>query len=930
MIKAFATGRGGGFGPVEYLCSLNPFGRGLRIVPPQILKGDPGLMRQHIDAIPFEWKYTSGVVSFAAEDAPSGEQVTEFIDEFESLAFAGLPLSSRSILWVRHEHAGRAELHFVIPRQEVHSGKSFNAFPPGWEKKFDLLRDKFNFKYGWARPDDPRRARPVQPGVTALIDADCKRRGKEPSSDPKAAVTEKLIEQIEEGNISTRADVIQALRDMGYQLPRIGKDYITTLDPSDGKRNRLKGSLYTEDFSAATWLADWKDKKAIVDLHDPERAAQAEIALCTAIAIIAEYNKNRYQPPESAISAQSQPVVASVTTEYLKENDYDEAVHNARTATDPVLGRRARKNLAAAGRTRNHHAAHNPWHQGKSTKGILSTLYQYHSGTHCIGGTLATRKQPRNPENAPHQQRTPVLLGASGKGECIHGGYRQASGRVSERSDSPVGTCFSGSGRTVGRQSQTQRRYDETHPRCYRGAENSARNAGKQGCHDVLSASGPGRLHRTVWKRRTVVFPCPRLTKTTNQKNLAADIAARVEALADRLMLDALGSAAQLRGWRAGFALVAPVRQPDILEDTISRQAAALAGHLTVAVLAGQMQSRQWNLPILERLPLPVNANPVRERIEAQAQLLAARTIVGHLGHALQREQWQGMLATVLQRLSSDRESCLVKLCLEKSGNLCAARTMATIGESLARQGWRDLDRALSPMGEDSSLVTRIVDIAQQEATRMVMGHAAQALSRAAWLHMIQPNPRGLSGVTGEVTTHCTVKSAVSEELCIRTAIAEKSASLAGQTVIQAVGMILFARHKARLERQRRAEIKKRAQAKDRLYGQFWQWRQEYDQGSLTLPGLAKRCANEPELRQAFMQFYKHLEELERERLYWEAFAKQDLAQSMAEGGGAPVEQPQADEGDAENCAEPSATPTSKQRQAARKAKPNSGPRFAP
>ena len=180
LIKVFPRGTGGGYGPVEYAISHNPFGNGERNTCPIIKKGDPQMMMQQIDAVPFKWKYSSGVISFAKEDNPSEEQIARLMEDFEQLALAGLPLSSRSILWVQHEENGRKELHFILPRQEVHTGKSFNAFPPGWEKKFDVLRDKYNYAYGWARPDDPARARPVQPGHLALRKAESNRK-KNPS-----------------------------------------------------------------------------------------------------------------------------------------------------------------------------------------------------------------------------------------------------------------------------------------------------------------------------------------------------------------------------------------------------------------------------------------------------------------------------------------------------------------------------------------------------------------------------------------------------------------------------------------------------------------------------------------------------------------------------------------------------------------------------
>lgn len=187
LTKVFPTGECWGYGPIEYLCAVNPFGQGERKKAPKAISGNPELIRRQIDSVPFKFKYTSGVHSLAPDDKPTEEQIMEVIEATEELAFAGLPISSRSILWVKHEHTGRTELHFLIPREEVNSGKSFNAFPPGWQQKYDLLRDKFNYKYGWARPDDFGRARHWQPGLHAKILADAKRK-KKPNPKPKYSV----------------------------------------------------------------------------------------------------------------------------------------------------------------------------------------------------------------------------------------------------------------------------------------------------------------------------------------------------------------------------------------------------------------------------------------------------------------------------------------------------------------------------------------------------------------------------------------------------------------------------------------------------------------------------------------------------------------------------------------------------------------------
>ncbi|MDG1075745.1 MAG: relaxase/mobilization nuclease domain-containing protein [Planktotalea sp.] len=63
-------------------------------------------------------------------------------------AFAGLDPTQYDVLWVRHNHEDRVELHFCTPRLELSSGRSLNIAPPGYEKAFDSLRDVMNQRHG--------------------------------------------------------------------------------------------------------------------------------------------------------------------------------------------------------------------------------------------------------------------------------------------------------------------------------------------------------------------------------------------------------------------------------------------------------------------------------------------------------------------------------------------------------------------------------------------------------------------------------------------------------------------------------------------------------------------------------------------------------------------------------------------------------------
>src|SRR5215472_3717715 len=95
---------------------------------PVVLKGDPERTRRLIGQLRTKHKYVSGVLSFRELLTPEDE--TKIIHNFEAVAFAGLQSGQFECLIVKHAHQNRTELHFLVPRCELSSGKSLNIRPP--------------------------------------------------------------------------------------------------------------------------------------------------------------------------------------------------------------------------------------------------------------------------------------------------------------------------------------------------------------------------------------------------------------------------------------------------------------------------------------------------------------------------------------------------------------------------------------------------------------------------------------------------------------------------------------------------------------------------------------------------------------------------------------------------------------------------------
>ena len=248
LVKFLARGTGSARDAADYLLGeRDAAGKPREGV--EVLRGDPNQVAAVADTLPFEHKYTSGVIAWAPEDEPTDEQIGAVLDAFEETAWAGLEFDRYAWTAVLHrERGGGAHVHVLAARCDLETGRSLNIAPPGWEKTFGPLRDAFNAEQGWARPDDPARARVQQPGHRAYIEAARLRAGLRLEASPRDLIRDYLLQRVEHGTVRNRHEVVAALREAGLEVPRQGMDYLTARDPDSGQRWRLKGGLYAFDF----------------------------------------------------------------------------------------------------------------------------------------------------------------------------------------------------------------------------------------------------------------------------------------------------------------------------------------------------------------------------------------------------------------------------------------------------------------------------------------------------------------------------------------------------------------------------------------------------------------------------------------------------------------------------------------------------------
>ena len=126
---------------------------GVRRAGVDILRGDPEEVAEIADGLPFRHRYVSGVIAWAPDDGPTDAEISQVLDRFEELAFAGMDGGRYCWAAVQHRDAdGAVHVHILAPRADLATGKSFNIARPGWERDYAPLVRLCNLERWSGRP----------------------------------------------------------------------------------------------------------------------------------------------------------------------------------------------------------------------------------------------------------------------------------------------------------------------------------------------------------------------------------------------------------------------------------------------------------------------------------------------------------------------------------------------------------------------------------------------------------------------------------------------------------------------------------------------------------------------------------------------------------------------------------------------------------
>ena len=233
MIVKFLGNKGGGSAgaTIDYLLGedRDRFGAVL-------LSGDPELTQRLADNLDFQNRYTVGVLSFEEANLEE-QQKQEIMQSFEETLLAGLDRDQYDITWIEHTDKGRLELNFVIPNVELSTGKRLQPYFDQVDRPLvENWKQITNFNYGLSDPHSPDKAQAIKTLNSQNLPENIK--------EIKQQIGTAIAEQISNGNIQNRQDVVNTLENAGFEITRQTERSISIKNP-DGKRNiRLEGVIY--------------------------------------------------------------------------------------------------------------------------------------------------------------------------------------------------------------------------------------------------------------------------------------------------------------------------------------------------------------------------------------------------------------------------------------------------------------------------------------------------------------------------------------------------------------------------------------------------------------------------------------------------------------------------------------------------------------
>lgn len=379
IVKFHNHGKGPASGATNYLLkerdesSDNPDSKPLPLKKREharVLSGDPVLTEYLINTTSCKQKYKSGVLSFEKRaNELTEKQKFEIMKKFEEAIFCGLERDQYDILWIEHADkdideahpVGRLELNFLIPGQELRSGKRLQPFYAGADLvRVDAFKDVVNYEYKLADPNEPKRARltnshsensaPPSAYITKGYDRQAAKKDAEIIKNPpnrevlREAINRRIEYDFKTGLIESREGTLLSLRRLGLKIERLNSENSISvscrnLKDKHGKPRhlRLEGGIYKKDFDSK------KQQKHTIEAAQrayvsrlPREYERNKRTLAKGIEIKEKYHAGLYKDVE--LPEPLKLNIVDIPLEIIKKQPEREPARPSKHLETPVMG----------------------------------------------------------------------------------------------------------------------------------------------------------------------------------------------------------------------------------------------------------------------------------------------------------------------------------------------------------------------------------------------------------------------------------------------------------------------------------------------------------------------------------------------------------------------------------------------------------------
>ena len=208
----------------------------------QCLYGDKDIWLNKMRGFKANHPYLSFVYAFSDNDSekltPEIEQnvIQQFLDVYSpSIEHAFL-----NVLAVKHTDKGNNEIHILLSNMRYDSNKMVRFSPSHkgeYLKKLQLLQKKINNQHDFENPNDIKQTNTIIDTFKML----------KTNKEKLSCLTTLIEEKVADNQIGSRDEIIKYLNQLGLNVNRVGKNYISIKSTEMRQSIRLKGDFFGKD-----------------------------------------------------------------------------------------------------------------------------------------------------------------------------------------------------------------------------------------------------------------------------------------------------------------------------------------------------------------------------------------------------------------------------------------------------------------------------------------------------------------------------------------------------------------------------------------------------------------------------------------------------------------------------------------------------------